>query len=316
MNLPALIEQAERRIRPYIRETPVDHSAILSQPGGRDVFLKLENIQHTGSFKVRGALNKLLTLTPRQRAHGVITASSGNHGAGLAYGLRLLGIKGMVCVPEHASPAKVAKIERYGAEVQYYGADCLITEAFARQYAEQHDMTYISPYNDIDVICGQGTIGVELARQLPQIDAVFVAVGGGGLISGIASHLKAANPAVRIIGCLPENAPTMAESVAAGRIIEVEPRPTLSDGTDGGLEPGSLTFALCQQLVDDFVLVTEDEIKAAMRLYLDDHHLLVEGAAGVAMAAYTKRQASLARQNVAIIVCGANISLETLKTVL
>jgi threonine dehydratase len=312
MDLAAVVTEAERRIRPYIRETPVEPSPVL----GQGVFLKLENIQHTGSFKVRGAMNKLLALTPAQQARGVVTASSGNHGAAVAYGLQLLGIKGIVFVPQHASPTKVSMIRRYGADIRHHGDDCLITELFARSYAEQHEMTYISPYNDIDIVGGQGTIAVELARQLPQIDTVFVAVGGGGLVSGIAGYLKAHNPAVRIVGCLPENEPTMAASVAARRIVEIEPQPTLSDATAGGLEPGSITFDLCRQLVDDFVLVTEDEIKAALRLCLDDHHMLVEGAAGVAVAAYRKSPAHLQGANAVIILCGANISLETLKTIL
>jgi threonine dehydratase len=219
-------------------------------------------------------------------------------------------------VPENASPVKVEMIRRYGAEVSHHGDDGVITEIHARDYAERHGLVYISPYNDEQIIAGQGTIGVELARQLDQIDAVFVAVGGGGLIGGIAGYLKAVQPGIRVIGCLPENSPVMAVSAKAGQIIEMESRPTLSDGTAGGIEPGAITFELCQELVDDYILVSEEEIKAAMRLFIETQHMLIEGAAGVAVAAYLKAQESFRQKNVVIVICGANISLETLKSIL
>ena len=317
MDLYKEITEAEARIRPYVRETPLEHSLSLSQMGQGNVYLKLENIQHTGSFKLRGALNKLLSLTPVQWEKGVVTASTGNHGAATAYALKLLGLQGIVFVPETASPVKLAMIQRLGATIQYYGRDGGVTEIFARRYAEERGMTYISPYNDIQIIGGQGTIAVELVRQLNQpIEAVFVAIGGGGLISGIAGYLKAVQPQVKIIGCLPENSPVMAASIQAQEIVEMESLPTLSDATAGGIEPGAITFELCQQLVDDYVLVSEEEIKAGMRLCIEDHHILVEGAAGVAVAAYLKQKATYQGQNVVIIICGANISREALKAVL
>ncbi len=315
MDIHAEVTRAEERIRPYVRETPLVHSPALSQAGAT-AYLKLENIQHTGSFKVRGALNKLLSLTPEQRAQGVVTASSGNHGSGVAYGLKLLGMRGLIYVPDHASPAKVEMIRRLGAEVRHYGDDSVITEAYAREYARERDMVYVSPYNDPQVIGGQGTIAVELARQLKRIDAVFVAVGGGGLIAGIAGYLKALNPGVVVVGCLPANSPVMAESIRAGRIVDMESLPTLSDGTAGGIEPQAITFELCRQLVDDYILVTEDEITAAIRLCVETEHLLIEGAAGVAVAAYQKHAAALRDKQVAIVLCGANISCETLKSIL
>jgi threonine dehydratase len=316
MNLLSEAIQAEQQIRPYIRETPLEPSLALSQMGQSNIFLKLENFQHTGSFKLRGAMNKLLSLAPEQRGRGIVTASSGNHGAAVAHGLQRLGLKGRIFVPENASPVKVEMIRRYGAEVSHHGDDGVITEIHARDYAERHGLVYISPYNDEQIIAGQGTIGVELARQLDQIDAVFVAVGGGGLIGGIAGYLKAVQPGIRVIGCLPENSPVMAVSAKAGQIIEMESRPTLSDGTAGGIEPGAITFELCQELVDDYILVSEEEIKAAMRLFIETQHMLIEGAAGVAVAAYLKAQESFRQKNVVIVICGANISLETLKSIL
>lgn len=316
MNLQIEAAHAEQRIRPYIHETLLEPALALSQIGQSQVYLKLENLQPTGSFKLRGAMNKLLSLTPEQRAQGIVTASSGNHGAAVAYGLSRLGLQGQIFVPENASSVKVEMIRRFGAEIRFHGDDSGLTELYARDYAEQNGRVYISPYNDEQIIAGQGTIGVELARQLEQIDAVFVTIGGGGLISGIAGYLKAVKPGIKIIGCLPENSPVMAESIKAGRIIEMESLPTLSDGSAGGIEPGAITFELCRQWVDDYVLVSEEEIKAAMRLVIESQHMLVEGAAGVAVAAYLKTAGSFRAQNVVIVICGANISLETLKSIL
>lgn len=309
--------QAEQRIRPYIRETPLEYSLALSQQYHAEVFLKLENLQHTGSFKVRGAMNKLLSLTPEEQARGIVTASTGNHGAATAFGLRTLDLKGTIFVPENAAPTKVAAIKRYGAKIETQGVDCLETEIHARQYATENGLVYISPYNDPQVIGGQGTIGFELERQAEKLDAVFVSVGGGGLISGIAGYLKQAVPhEVKVIGCLPENSPEMALAVQAGHHVQMEPKATLSDGTAGGFEPGAITFELCQQLVDEYVLVGEEEIAATLRLILETHHQLIEGSAGAAVAGFQKLHSQFIGQKVAIVLCGANISLATLKQLL
>ncbi len=317
MNVYEEVLQAEQRIRSYVRETPLEYSLALSQQYAAEVLLKLENLQHTGSFKVRGAMNKLLSLTPEEQARGVVTASTGNHGAATAFGLRALQLSGTIFVPENASPTKVAAIKRYGARVETYGADCLETELYAQQYAEKNGLTYISPYNDPQVIGGQGTIGIELKRQAEKINVVFVAVGGGGLISGIAGYLKQALPGdVKVIGCLPENSPEMALAVQAGHHVQIEPKPTFSDGTAGGFEPGAITFELCQQFVDEYVLVSEEEIAAALRLTLETQHQLIEGSAGVAIAGFQKLHQEYKGQNVVIILCGANISLATLKQIL
>ena len=316
MDIVTEVLRAEQRIRPHIRETPLEYAASLSSLAGCHTYVKLENLQYTGSFKVRGALNKLLSLTPEQRVQGVVTASSGNHGAGVAYGLHKLGVQGIVFVPEHASATKVEAIKRLDVQVRFYGEDSALTEAFAQEYARSKGMVYISPYNDPQVIGGQGTIAVELARQLDRIDTIFVALGGGGLISGIAAYLKTLSDRVRVVGCSPQNSPVMIESLKARHIIEMKSLPTLSDGTAGGVEPDAITFPLCQQLVDDFVLVSEEEVKAAMRLFMETQHLLIEGAAGVALAAFLQQRERLQGQNVVIVICGANISLETLKAVL
>ena len=316
MDILEEVLHAEERIRPYIRETILEHSIYLSQVGGANVYCKLENLQYTGSFKARGAMNKLLSLTPEELVRGVVTASTGNHGAAVARSVKELNASGIVFVTENTSPSKVQAIKRLGADVHYYGKDCAETEVYTRRYAARHHMTYVPPYNDPKVIGGQGTIGVELVRQLDQIDTVFVSLGGGGLISGVASYLKSVHPDVQIIGCSPENSQVMIQSMKAGKILDLPSLPTFSDATAGGVESGSITFDLCCELVSEYVTVTEDEIKENLRLFTETHHMLIEGAAAVAVASYLKTRDRFAGNNIVIVICGANISLETLKEVL
>ncbi len=316
MDVVKEVLQAQRRIAAHIRQTPLDYSPYFSQQGDCNLYFKLENLQYTGSFKTRGAINKLLSLTAEQKAKGVVTASTGNHGAATAFGLSKVDTTGLIFVPENASPTKIEAIHRLGGKIRQHGLDGAVTEMYARDYAAQNGMLYISPYNDPQVVGGQGTIGVELIQRLDKIEAVFVALGGGGLISGIAGYLKYILDKVTIIGCSPQNSAVMAQSVKANKILELESKPTLSDGTAGGVEPGSITFDLCRDLVDDYVLVSETEIKQAMCQFMDSHQLMIEGAAAVAIAAYLKRQADFKGKNVVVVICGANISLKTLSTIL
>lgn len=309
MDILQEVLHAEQRIRPYIRETMLERSSYLSHVGSANVHCKLENLQHTGSFKARGAMNKLLFLTSEERTRGVVTASTGNHGTAVARSARILDASAIVFVTESASLSKVQTIQQLGAKVRRHGDDCVATEVHAREFAARNRMTYVSPYNDPQVIGGQGTIGVELTHQLDEIDAVFVSLGGGGLISGVATYLKSVHPNIQIVGCSPENSPVMVRSVEAGRILDLPSLPTLSDGTAGGIEAGSITFELCRQLVNEYVTVTEDEIKASLRLFMEMHHMLIEGAAAVAIASYLKTRDRFIGNNVVIVICGANISL-------
>jgi len=315
----ALVEQtkdAEARIRAYIRETPLERSGSLSELGGAHVYLKLENLQHTGSFKARGAMNTLLALSESEREPGVVAASTGNHGAAVARSAAVIDVPAIVFVPEDASPSKLRTITQFGAELRRHGDDSAVTEVYAREYARRHEMRYVSPYNDPFVVAGQGTIGIELARQLGRIDAVFVSLGGGGMISGIAGYLKSVQPQVRVVGCSPENSQVMIRSVQAGRILDIPSLPTLSDGTAGGVEEGAITFDLCRALVDEYVTVTEEDIAETLRTFIDTHHMLIEGAAAVAVASYLKLRERFVGQNVVIVLCGGNIGLDTLKAVL
>ena len=310
------VESAESRIRSYIRQTPLEHSPFLSEESGADVFLKLENQQASGSFKLRGAMNKLLSLSDVERSHPVVTASSGNHAAAIAYALHELGGEGIIYLPESASRAKIEALKPYGVELRFVGSDSVLGELEAKRVATEEGLTFVSPYSDPGIIGGQGTVALELECQLEAFDAVFVPVGGGGLISGIAGYLEARRPSTRIVGCQPENSAVMFESVRAGRILELESKPTLSDGTAGGIEPKAITFPICQRLVDDFVLSSEEEIASAMRTVIQRHSMLIEGAAALPFAALMKRREEFRGKTVVLILSGKKVSYDTLKRML
>jgi threonine dehydratase len=316
MDIPKETLEAEERIRPHIRQTPLEHSPHLSQLTGGEVYLKLENVQITGSFKLRGAVNKLLSLSDEERARGIVTASTGNHAAATAWALERFGIDGTIYVPNTASPAKIGNLRRLGANLEFEGDDCVDTEIFARRTAEDSGRVFVSAYSDPQIIGGQGTIGVELERELDEIDAVVAPIGGGGLICGIAGYLKTKRPGLTIIGCQPANSANMYESVKAGEIVDRGSLPTLSDGTAGGIEPGAITFDLCRDLVDDYALISEDEIAEGIRTLIDTHSLLVEGAAAMSVAALQQDAGPFEGRRVVAILSGARISLETLRSVL
>jgi threonine dehydratase len=310
------VEVAAERIAGRVRSTPVERSPILAGAGTGNVWLKLENLQLTGSFKLRGATNKILSLSEEARRRGVVAASSGNHGAAVACAAAATGCRSLVFVPETAARSKLAAIRAWGAEVRTHGDDCVLAELEARRYATAERMTYVSPYNDPRVIAGQGTLGAELADQLSGLDAIFIALGGGGLIAGVGGYLKTVWPEIRVIACSPARSAVMHASLEAGRIVEMESSPTLSDGTAGGVEPGAITFELCREIVDESVLVDEEEIRTAVRLIVGHHHTLVEGAAGVAVAGYLANRDRFAEMDVAIVLCGANIDARVLGEIL
>ncbi|MEV0800499.1 pyridoxal-phosphate dependent enzyme [Kribbella sp. NPDC050281] len=315
---PAEAAERSERVAPKLREhlplTPVVRFGAFSDELGAEVLVKSEHLQRTGSFKARGSMAKILTLTDEQRQAGVVTASTGNHGLGVGNALATLGGHGIVYLPENASPSKVAALRRLGLELRAEGNDSGVLEPKARAYADEHGLTYVPPYNDPDIIAGQGTVAVEILEQLggEPLDAVVVAVGGGGLISGVASVLKKHLPGIRVYGASPVRDDAMAASVRAGEIIQVDAQATLSDGTAGSVEPGSITFELCRELVDDWVLVSEDAISAALRMVIDTEHQLIEGSAAMAFAATRARRTELEGKRVAVVSCGGNISASTL----
>jgi threonine dehydratase len=315
---PADIAERSERIAPRLREhlppTPLVRFGALSDELGADVLVKCEHLQRTGSFKARGSMAKILTLSDEQRQAGVVTASTGNHGLGVGNALATLGGHGIVYLPENAAPGKVAALRRLGLELRAEGNDTGALELKARAYATEHGLTYVPPYNDPEIVAGQGTMAVEMVEQLggASLDAVVVAVGGGGLISGVAAVLKQHLPEIRVYGAQPAADDAMAASVRAGRIVQVDARQTLSDGTAGSVEPGSITFGLCRELVDDWVLVGEDAIRAALRTVIDTEHQLIEGSAAMAFGAMRERRAELEGRRVAVVSCGGNISSSTL----
>ncbi len=252
-------------------------------------------------------------LSPAQAAAGVIAASNGNHGLGVAAAAAARGIRAEVYVSAQVSPAKARRIARLGAKVHCAGNDPLDAELAARRAAEESGKVFISPYNDFDVIAGQGTIAVELVRQLPEIDAVFVAVGGGGLIGGIGAYFKAVSPRTQIVGCWPETSPVLLRCLEAGRILDVPEQPTLSESTAGGLEQGTVTLDICRAVIDRPVLVSEQEIRAAMHRVLETEHWLIEGAAAVAVAAFLKDAHRYKDRNAVVVLCGRTVSPEALR---
>ncbi len=303
---------AERRIRAYVRETPLRLSRALGESTQTRVLLKLENLQETGSFKLRGAANKLLSLPKEQAARGVVAASTGNHALAVATMGRKLRMPVEIFVSETIHPHKRARIESLQARVNTVQGDALHAELTVRRAANDSGRPYVSPYNNADVIAGQGSVAVEMLRQLAEmaagpLDAVFVAVGGGGLIGGIGTHLKRVSPGTEVVGCWPENSPALYASLQAGAIVDVPEKATFSTSTAGGVEPGAITLEICRRVVDRSMLVSEDALLDAARRVLREDDELIEGAAGVAVAAFLESADRYAGKTVAIVVCGGNV---------
>lgn len=310
------IDEADRRIRKIVPESSMEKIIEFAKDESITTYCKLENLLPARSFKIRGATNKALLFSEKEREKGFITASTGNHGYALSYALNKIGGKCIIYAPKNASSTKIDYIERCGAKIRRIGADIVESEFQARLEAEKQKLPYISPYNDIDIIIGQGTIGCEINRQVPNLDAVFVPLGGGGLLSGIAIYLKSVSPKTKIIACSPSNSKVMMESVRAGKILDLMSTPTFSDGTAGGIEENSITFGFCSKLVDEFVEVSEIEIAHAISKYIDCSKQAVEGASGVALASFLKSEPVWRNKKIAIVVSGGNIGIDTLKLIL
>lgn len=307
--LPA-IQEAEAALRELFAPTPLEPSPLLSERLGCEVLLKCEHLAPTGSFKIRGAFNKVRLLTDEQRRRGVVTASTGNHGQGVALAAGRAGVAATVYASADASPAKLAAIRARGAELVLLDADSLTVELEARRVAEASGRVYISPYNDLDVIAGQGTIGLELSRQAPDLDAVFVGTGGGGLVSGIGVALKMLSPGARVAACWPRNSAALLRAMEAGHVVDYQELPTLSDATAGAVEPGAVTIPLATQVVDERFEVEEADIAQALRDLAAADHWIVEGSAALALAGLSVNREQFRGQRVAVILCGRNIALD------
>jgi threonine dehydratase len=305
------IEAAHRAIRPHVLVTPLERSAILSSKLGCDLWLKADHLQPTGSFKLRGATNKIRLVAEEGLHRRVITASTGNHGRGVAHAGALYGVKVTVYLPRTAPPAKMAAIRERGAELVTVEGGSLDAEVAARHAAETEGVPYIAPYNDPDTMAGQGTLGLELSEQADDLDAVFVCVGGGGLIGGVGTALKAQSPKTQIVGAWPEASTCMLDSLKAGEIVATPETDTLSEASTGAVEPGSVTFPVCQAVIDETVTVSEIEIARAMRAVAEAERWMIEGAAGVALAGLIKLADRYQGKKVAVVLCGRNVALDT-----
>lgn len=311
----AAVRAARARIEKDIVRTPVEFSGALSDLAGARVFIKWECDQITGSFKLRGALNKLRSLTPDERGRGVVSASTGNHGLAMGHASRLEGIGLLLFLPATVSEFKKARLEELGVRVRISGSSCEQAEAHARAYAARAGKVFVSPYNDQDIIFGAGTVGLEIAEDAPVVDDVIVPVGGGGLISGIAGYLKSARPAARTIGVEPETSSFMAASVAAGRLVDIDEKATVADAVAGGIEPGSITFPLYRDHVDRTLLVPEPAIAASMALVWERHHRMIEGAGALPLAGLLAFPGPFRGRSVLLVVSGGNIDPERFREV-
>jgi threonine dehydratase len=300
---------ARQRIEPVVNQTHLIESPWLSQVTGRQVSLKLENHQVTGSFKIRGATNKIFSLSKEDRERGVITVSSGNHGRAVAYVARRVGARAVICLPETVPEVKQQAIRSLGAETVIRGQDFDEALAHADQLQAERGLTPVPAFDDPFVIAGQGTIGLELLEDLPDIDTVVVPLSGGGLLAGIALALKAADPAIRTVGVSMVRGPAMVESLKAGRVVPVVEEPTLADALVGGLNPdNAYTLPLVQEYVDETVLVSETEIAAGMAFAFKQHHLVVEGGGAVGLAALLHGKIEGLGEQVAVVVSGGNVN--------
>ena len=309
------VKAAHERIRQSIYLSPCTLSATFSQLTGNSIFLKLDNLQRTGAFKERGALNKLLTLTKEEREQGVIAASAGNHAQGLAYHAGKRGIRAQICMPLTTPLIKVSATKAYGAEVVLQGAnyDEACEEAIRR--GNQQHLTFIHPFDDDAVIAGQGTLGVEMLQQHPEIEAVVVPIGGGGLIGGIACAIKETNPKVQVVGVQTSRLPSMKAAVAEGKPVTIPAAATIADGI-AVRRAGDRTLPLVQKYVDQIVTVDEEEIANAILLLLEREKTMAEGAGAAAIAAMVNHKIEMSGKNIAVLVCGGNIDVTLLSRII
>jgi len=307
---------ARERIASSIYYSPCTHSQMLSGLTGQDIFLKLENLQMTGSFKERGALNKIATLTPEEAARGVVAASAGNHAQGVAYHATQRGIRSVIVMPLTTPLVKVTATRGFGAQVVLHGANYDEACTEATRLCEAQGMTFIHPFDDHLVMAGQGTIGLELLEQIEGLEAVVVPIGGGGLIGGIACAIKESNPKIRVVGVQTARLPSMAEAIKAHHPVTLDPATTIADGI-AVRRAGELTFPVVEKYVDEIVTVSEDEIASSILTLLEREKTLAEGAGATALAALLQRRSSLpAGARTAVLVCGGNIDVTLLSRII
>jgi threonine dehydratase len=309
------IQRAMERIRESVRLSPLVHSETLSQLTGNSIYLKLENLQRTGSFKERGALNKILTLTEAERQRGVIAASAGNHAQAVAYHATARGIASRICMPLATPLVKVSATAGYGAEVILHGRNYDEAYEESRRICESEGLTYLHPFDDDAVIAGQGTIGLEMLGQNPALDVIVAPVGGGGLLGGLACAVKEINPRIEIIGVQTTRLPSMQQALAAGAPVTLPPSTTIADGI-AVRRAGERTLPLIERYVDALVTVEEEEIANAILLLLEREKTLAEGAGAAALAAVLQHKTSHHGKRIGLLVCGGNIDVTLLSRII
>lgn len=302
------IQAAAETIKGIVRRTPIVDCPVLTDTLGGEVFLKLENLQKTGSFKIRGAINKIASLTEEEKAKGVIAASAGNHAQGVALGARANGIKATIAMPATAPMAKVSATRGYGAEVVLSGA--VYDDAYAKAVEIQKETgaTFLHPFDDAFVISGQGTIGLEILEDLADVDVVVTPIGGGGIAAGIATAVKALKPSIKVIGVQTSNVPSMPAALKAGESVVVDATPTIADGI-AVRKAGTLTFELVKEYVDEVVTVSEDEIASSILHMMERNKIVAEGAGATAFAAILAGKIDVKGKKVCAVVSGGNVDV-------
>ncbi len=311
-----LVLDAEKRCRPYLLETPLEFSLPFSRAVDGEVWLKLDLVQKTTSFKLRGATNKIMALSEEDLRRGVLTASTGNYAFAIAEAIRQRGYRATTYVGENIDPSRLELMRAHGLDVVMHGAEAGAAEREARRVAQTEHKTYVSPYNDPLVIGGQGTCGLEISRQLPDLDVAVFAVGGGGLIAGSGGWLKSERPGVEILGVSPENSPVMYESMRAGRVVAPEIRPTLADTCAGEIDDDSMTLELCRTVIDELFLLTEDEIAKAIREIFMQHRLVTEGSAAMGVGVLLKHPERFRGKKTVLVLCGRNIDPDRFREII
>jgi threonine dehydratase len=306
---------ARERLRGAVYYTPCAHSVMLSELTGQQIYLKLENLQMTGAFKERGALNRIATLTAEQTERGVVAASAGNHAQGVAYHATKRGIRALIVMPLATPLVKVTATRGFGAEVVLHGANYDEACEEATRLCAAQGMTFIHPFDDPVVMAGQGTIGLELLEQVPQLEAVVVPIGGGGLIGGIACAIKESRPGVRVVGVQTSRLPSMAAAVEQHHPVTLDPATTIADGI-AVRRAGDVTFPVIDKYVDEIVTVDEDEIASAILVLLEREKTLAEGAGAAALAALLQKKTSLQGAQTAVVVGGGNIDVTLLSRII
>jgi threonine dehydratase len=310
---------AHRRIKGLIRRTPLEYSPFFSETCGGEVYMKLENLQLTGAYKIRGALNKMLQLDDEERERGVVTASSGNHAQGIGYAAKMLGVKALVVVPSITPKTKIEAIKRYGVDLIIHGRIFDEAELRAHELAGELSRIYISAYNDFDIIAGAGTVGLEMIEEEPDLEVILCPVGSGGLLSGISILFKSLNPEIEILGVQSKASPVICESFKRGEYVEIpieEMEESIAESLYGGFERGAITFDIVKELVSDIMLVKEVDIKTAICLLLEHHHQVAEGAGAVGLAALMEDEERFKGKKVGTIISGGNIDISSLRELL